>query len=138
MTDCIFCKIINKEIPTEFIYEDNNAVAFLDISPKSKGHSLVVPKKHSTNFLSIEDKDLQQVILTVKKVANILKNALNAEGINILQNNESAAGQVVFHTHFHVVPRFKDDGVRVLPGNHVPLKENEGKELIQRIKSLLK
>ncbi len=133
MTECIFCKIIKKEIPTEIIYEDNNAIAFLDINPKTKGHTLVIPKKHSRNFLEIEDKELQQIMLVVKKIANAIKNTLHAGGINILQNNESAANQVVFHTHVHVIPRFENDQIRMLPGPYAHYTENEAKELIQKI-----
>lgn len=107
----IFSKILAGEIPASKVYEDNNTLAFLDINPVNKGHTLVIPKNYSRNLLDINDNDLSKLILVVKKIAIAVKNALNADGINILMNNESASGQQVFHTHFHIIPRFTNDKV---------------------------
>ncbi|MDP3661555.1 MAG: HIT family protein [bacterium] len=110
MTSCIFCKIIAKgEIPSTEVYEDDNVYAFLDNSPSSIGHTLVVPKKHYENLFDIPDAELGILGARVKKVARAVKDALKADGINISMNNGRAAGQVVFHAHIHIIPRFNDD-----------------------------
>lgn len=107
----LFTQIIQGEIPCEKIYEDEYSFAFLTIEPNSKGHTLVVPKEYSRNVLDISEESLMHLILAIQKVAQILKDKLSADGINIHQNNEPAAGQAVFHTHFHVIPRYTDDGL---------------------------
>lgn len=109
--ETIFSQIIQGKIPCEKIYEDEHSFAFLTIEPNSKGHTLVVPKKYSRNVLDISDESLSNLILAIKKVSILLKDKLGAEGINIHQNNEPAAGQAVFHTHFHVIPRYNGDGL---------------------------
>lgn len=104
--DCIFCAIAAGEIPCFKIYEDENAIAFLDINPASRGHVLVVPKEHCRNLLDAPGALLAQLVPVVQKVAAHLKNALPCDGFNILQNNGEAAGQTVHHLHFHIVPRY--------------------------------
>ena len=111
MEETIFSKIIKGDIPSHKVYEDDQVIAILDINPVNKGHTLVIPKKPSRNFLEIEDNDLKYIIVIVKKIANALKNSLHADGVNIVLNNEKAAGQVIYHTHFHVIPRFDNDNV---------------------------
>nr|MBP9851547.1 HIT family protein [Candidatus Paceibacterota bacterium] len=108
--DCIFCKIIRGEIPSDKVYEDENVFVFLDINPVNKGHTLIIPKKHSTNVYDIEAEDLSNVIKTAQKIAITLKQVLNMDGVNIHMNNEKSGGQAVFHTHIHVIPRYADDG----------------------------
>lgn len=110
--DCIFCKIIEGAIPSYKVYEDDSVLAFLTISPHSKGHTLVVPKKHSETIYDISEEDLYKTISITKKVAKQLKTILKADGITIGQNNETAGGQEIFHTHFHVIPRFMNDGYK--------------------------
>ena len=104
--DCIFCAIAANEIPSFKVYEDELVVAYLDINPFTKGHTLVIPKAHSEGLLDTSDDTLAAVIARVKKVAAHIKTALPCDGFNILQNNGEAAGQTVKHVHFHIVPRY--------------------------------
>ncbi len=108
-TDCVFCKIIAGTIPSLKIYEDESTYAFLDIHPVNLGHTLIIPKHHSRNILDVTEPDLAAITATAKRVANTLMNT-GAEGVNIITNNEGPAGQVVFHTHWHIVPRYQGDG----------------------------
>lgn len=104
--DCVFCAIAAGEIPSFEVYEDDAVLAYLDINPFTKGHTLVIPKKHSTGLLDTDDAVLAAVVARVRKVAARLKEALPCDGFNILQNNGEAAGQTVKHLHFHIVPRY--------------------------------
>ncbi len=115
MKDCIFCKIIKGEIPSYKIYEDKKTLAFLDVNPVSRGHALVIPKKHARNLFDIPKEDLIAISATIKKTAQILKDNLGADGINVLQANEEVAGQSVFHIHFHIIPRYKNDKIHLFP-----------------------
>mgnify|MGYP001585061865 CR=1 FL=1 len=132
MNNCIFCKIINKEIPADIIYEDDQALAFLDIRPVSRGHALVVPKKHSDDFLSSEDQVLEDLMPKIKKIAAAVMKATNAEGINISTNHGAAAGQVVFHLHFHLIPRFGGDRLTAWP--HQEIEPKTRAEIAEAIK----
>ena len=107
--DCIFCAIAAGEIPSFKVYEDDLVLAYLDINPFSKGHTLVIPKAHTMGLLDTPDETLAAVIARVKKVAAHLKQALLCDGFNILQNNGVAAGQTVMHVHFHIVPRYGNE-----------------------------
>jgi len=108
----IFEKIINGEIPHHKVYEDEFTYAFLDANPNTKGHTLVISKTPYRNILDIKEGDLQKLIVSVQKVAKLLYEKLpGCVGVNIGQNNEPAAGQVVFHIHFHVIPRYEGDGL---------------------------
>lgn len=109
MDNCIFCKIIAGEIPSTKIYEDECLVAFLDITQTTKGHTLVVPKKHTRNLMAMAPEDASQLFAKIPEIANKLSDALGAKGMNILQNNEEIAGQTVFHTHVHLIPRYAED-----------------------------
>lgn len=104
--NCVFCAIEAGEIPSFKIYEDGQVLAFLDINPFSKGHTLVIPKVHCEGLLDAGEDVLAALVLRVKKVAGRLKTALGCDGFNILQNNGEAAGQTVKHIHFHIVPRY--------------------------------
>ena len=104
--NCVFCAICAGEIPSFKVYEDDLVLAYLDINPFTKGHTLVIPKVHSANLLETSDETLAAVIARVKKVAAHVKAALPCDGFNILQNNGEAAGQTVHHLHFHIVPRY--------------------------------
>jgi len=104
--DCVFCAIAEAEIPSFKVYEDELVLAYLDINPFTKGHTLVIPKAHSKGLLDTSDETLAAVLARVKKVAAHLKEALHCDGFNILQNNGAAAGQTVMHLHFHIVPRY--------------------------------
>ena len=107
--DCIFCASAEGEIPSFKVYEDELVLAYLDINPFSKGHTLVIPKKHSAGLLDTDDETLAVIIARVKKVAAHLKEKLGCDGFNIVQNNGEAAGQTVRHVHFHIVPRWNGD-----------------------------
>ncbi|MDF7800355.1 HIT family protein [Pontiellaceae bacterium B1224] len=110
MNDCIFCKIVAKEIPATIIYEDDEVLAFMDIGPIIKGHALVIPKKHYDPITETPDEILAQLHITAKKIASAQLNAFGADGVNIMQNNGKASGQEVEHIHVHVIPRFNNDG----------------------------
>jgi histidine triad (HIT) family protein len=110
--NCIFCKIIAGEIPAEKVFEDEHAYAFLDIHPVNKGHTLVVPKTHAENMYDISPENFCTLMETVRKLSPIVKKAVSADGINIGINNGGAAGQIIFHTHVHIIPRYGNDGFR--------------------------
>jgi histidine triad (HIT) family protein len=112
MTDCIFCAILKGSIPSRKIYEDSETFAFLDVFPAAPGHTLVIPKKHSTDIHSIDAHSYGAVASTSKKVADILMAKLDCDGTSIFQMNREAGGQTVFHLHMHVVPRFKGDDLQ--------------------------
>jgi len=135
MSDCIFCKIAAKEIPSEKLYEDDNIFVFLDAHPVNPGHALVIPKAHHLNIFDIPEDTFAQVMVGAKKVAGIIKETLQTDGINIGMNNDPAAGQVVFHAHVHVIPRFENDGHKHWHG--VPYKEGEQKEIAERIRGAI-
>lgn len=111
--NCIFCKIINKEIPSKIVYEDDLVIAILDLSQATYGHTLVMPKKHYANIYEIDDDTLAHLIKVVKELAIKFKNKLHADGINILNNNDEAAGQTVMHYHIHILPRYKNDDLNI-------------------------
>ena len=104
--DCIFCKIIAGDIPSSKIYEDEEVIAFLDISQVTPGHTLVVPKKHARNLLEMDEMATAQLFARVSKVAKKLATATQAKGMNIISNMEEVSGQTVFHTHVHIIPRY--------------------------------
>lgn len=133
--DCIFCKIASGEIPCEKIYEDDYTIAFLDIRPNTKGHSLVIPKKHVANIYEADEETLSKTAVVAGKIASILKIALLADGINVNQNNDAPAGQAVFHLHFHIIPRFIDDGLILWHGKDTPKEQIE--ETARKIKEFI-
>ncbi len=108
--DCIFCRIVAGELPSTKIYEDTDTVAFMDIAPVVKGHTLVVPKAHTTSIVDTPAETLQKVVAIIQRVADAQIKGLGADGVNVSQANGAVAGQVVPHIHFHVIPRFSDDG----------------------------
>ena len=111
--DCIFCKIAAGEISSATVYEDDDFRAILDLSPAAKGHTLVIPKSHSDNLLSVEPDTAAKALKVISKTANAIKEALGCDGINVVQNNGEAAGQTVMHLHFHIIPRYKNDSVNI-------------------------
>lgn len=130
---CIFCKIINGELPSYKVYEDENNLAFLDIAPVNPGHTLVVPKKHYENIEKIPAADLQPLILAVKKVGRLLKEKLGAPGYNISVNNDPIAGRIVPHLHFHIMPRRPGDGYELWKQGEY--NEGEAEEIINKLLS---
>ena len=109
----IFAKILRGEIPSTRVYETDNVVAFMDVMPQGTGHTLVVPKAPSRNLLDAKPETLAETIQVVQKIANAVKKAFNADGVTVIQFNEPAAGQTVYHLHFHIIPRF--EGVELKP-----------------------
>jgi histidine triad (HIT) family protein len=104
MSECIFCQIVWKKAPASIVYEDARVVAFLSNRPVNVGHTLVVPKKHYDNIYTVPEEEAAFLFKIVKRMAKAVKDAMDAEGIRIVQNNGEAAGQVVFHLHVHVIP----------------------------------
>ncbi len=123
--DCIFCKIINGEIPADKVYENDLVLAFLDINPVNKGHLLIIPKKHFGTLEEVEEKYLCEMIKTAQKIGKILPEAIKADGFNLGLNNGKHAGQVVEHVHLHVMPRFQGDGLELWPGNPVSAEDRD-------------
>jgi histidine triad (HIT) family protein len=112
MDQCIFCKIIDGEIPSYTIFEDDEFKVILDTFPGAKGHTLILPKKHTKDVFSIDTDLLGRIQKLAGKVAKAVKETFNCDGVNILQNNGIAAGQTVFHYHIHIIPRFDEDGLK--------------------------
>lgn len=131
----LFSKIIAGEIPSEKVYEDDKTYAFLDINPTNFGHTLVVPKNCSENIYDITDEDWVAIMRTVRMLAPKIKEALGAEGINIIMNNEQPAGQIVPYTHVHIIPRYKTDGFKHWKG--VPYQEGEITKVGKKIRMSL-
>ena len=110
MSDCLFCKIVAKEIPATVVYEDDDVLVFMDIGPIIKGHALVVSKKHYDPVTETPDEVIARLHITAKRIAKAQLNGLGADGVNIMQNNGVASGQEVPHIHVHVIPRYNEDG----------------------------
>ncbi|MDU5511411.1 HIT family protein [Enterococcus gilvus] len=132
MENCIFCKIINQEIPSYKIYEDDKVYAFLDISQATKGHTLVVPKKHVTDIFDYDEHLAADVFARIPKIARAIEHAFpEMDGLNILNNNKELAYQSVFHSHIHLVPRYsKKDDFSIHFGNHADQQTAEEMQLI--------
>jgi histidine triad (HIT) family protein len=135
MSDCLFCKIIAGQIPALKVFEDDFAVAFLDIQPVSLGHTLVVPKAHHQDLTETPDEALGRLFGLVKKVAAAAVRATGAEAFNVGVNTGSAAGQVIMHTHVHVMPRAAGDGLKHWPKK--PVAEADMKAAAENIRKLL-
>jgi histidine triad (HIT) family protein len=129
MEDCIFCKIIKGEIPSVKIFENENVFAFLDIEPLSKGHCLVIPKKHFKDIFDTDKIVLQEIVIAVKNIAETMKQNLGSDGVNIFNNSGKSAEQGVFHLHFHIVPRYKEDGLRTVECLSAKAKKSNLEEL---------
>ena len=121
--DCLFCKIANGDGPSRTLYEDERFRVILNIFPLTKGHALILPKEHFTNIYDLPDDWCADVMKLAKKMAIILKEKLGCEGINIQSNNESAAGQTIFHFHMHLIPRYNDD--EKMPHSVIALEPSE-------------
>lgn len=113
MENCIFCKIINKEIPGKVVYEDDICLAFLDLSQATYGHTLVIPKKHYDNILTVNDETLAHLFKIVKKLSKQIMEKLGADGLNVLTNTNEVAGQTVHHFHIHILPRYNKNELKI-------------------------
>ena len=132
----IFAKILRGELPCEKVYEDEHTFAFMDIMPRADGHVLVIPKNPSRNLLDADPQDLERAIATVQKLARAVKAGMNADGITLQQFNESAGGQVVFHLHFHILPRW--EGVSLRPHTGAMAAKEDLQRHAQAIRAALK
>ena len=134
MSDCIFCKIANGEIPSATLYEDEDFRVILDLGPASKGHALILPKAHAANIYEISDDMAAKAMILAKKMATKMTEALKCDGFNIVQNNGEPAGQTVFHFHMHLIPRYEGDQVGITwnPGT---LTDEVKNEILEKLKS---
>jgi len=133
--DCIFCKIADREIPSRIIFENDFTLAFLDISPISKGHTIIIPKNHYSNLEVIPDYELSEVYKVVKNLAIRIHKNLKIDGYNVLQNNFVAAGQVIKHFHVHVIPRNYDDEKFRIKIPRVQASKEELEEIFEILKA---
>lgn len=134
--NCIFCKIANGEIPSTTLYEDEDFRVILDLGPATRGHALLMPKNHFANLFELDDETAQKAILVAKKMAGKMKDALGADGFNLVQNNGEAAGQTVFHFHMHLIPRYQGDtvGITWTPGE---LSDQDKEEILSKVRAQL-
>ena len=133
---CIFCKLAAGEIPSNTLYEDEDFRVIMDISPAVKGHAIVLPKQHMQDLLTINSETAKKALFVVSKAANAVKAALGCDGINILQNNGEAAGQSVFHLHFHILPRYHGDHFSI-PWEPLSYEEGEAEATAEKIRAKL-
>jgi histidine triad (HIT) family protein len=110
---CIFCGIVAGETPGQIVDSDEHTIAFMDINPATRGHALVVPRRHSADLMEISDEDLERTTLAARRLAQRIDEVLAPDGINILNSCRSAAWQTVFHFHIHVIPRYQDDPLQL-------------------------
>jgi len=114
ISDCIFCKIIDGSIPSNKVYEDEHVLAFMDVAPLTKGHTLLIPKQHVKDLYEMPEDVARNLYAAAPKIANAIKKAFNPQGLNTINNNGAFAGQSVFHYHLHFIPRYDDsDGLKV-------------------------
>ena len=128
MDECLFCQIVAGKVPSNKVFEDKDILAFLDINPRNPGHTLVIPKKHIETVMDMSDAEFGKIVKTVKDVVNAVKVGTSADGISIGQSNGKAAGQVIPHVHFHVIPRFNNEGPVGLEGI-LPVKRMDEESL---------
>ena len=111
--DCLFCKIIAGELPSQRVDEDDHTVAFMDINPATRGHALVVPRNHAANLLEVTPEDLTATVLAAQRLAKRAVDRLGADGVNLINSCGALAWQTVFHLHVHVIPRYADDPLKL-------------------------
>jgi histidine triad (HIT) family protein len=133
-SNCIFCKLANGVFPTNFIYEDEDFKVILDANPATKGHSLILPKKHFKNLLDADEEILKKALPLAKKLSNKLIEVLKCDGVNVLQNNNEAAGQAVFHLHIHLIPRYKEEKEHMLSWKPNKFSDEEMKNIAESLK----
>jgi histidine triad (HIT) family protein len=132
--DCIFCKVLAGEIPGERVYEDDHAVAVMDINPWTRGHAVVFPRKHAADLFEIEEDELEHVAVAAKRLATKMRATLGCDGVNLLQSNGRAAWQTIFHLHVHVIPRYDGDPLQ-LPTRPQPATPDELAEVAGEIRA---
>lgn len=134
-TNCIFCKILEGELPSTKIYEDEHVYAFLDITPVNPGHTLVIPKAHYENMFAVPEDMVLEMMRAVKKIAHGIKDGLGVGSMNVVMNNGVHADQTVFHSHIHLIPRHEHDGHPAWKG--APYKDGQAAEIAEQIKKAL-
>lgn len=134
--DCIFCRLSKGEIPCSEIYADDHVVAFLDLNPQRPGHALVIPRRHYADIFAVPAEAFSDIFPVIQKVGKAVMAATNAAGLNVLQNNHPAAGQSIFHVHWHLVPRHEADGLKHWPMGQYASKD-EMSALAEKIKACL-
>ena len=134
MSNCIFCKIANGEIPSATLYEDEDFRVILDLGPASKGHALILTNAHAANIYEISDDMAAKAMILAKKMTTKMTEVLKCDGFNIVQNNGEPAGQTVFHFHMHLIPRYEGDqvGITWKPGT---LTDEVKNEILEKLKS---
>jgi histidine triad (HIT) family protein len=130
---CVFCQIVEKKIPAKIIIENEKTLAFLDIKPVNPGHILIIPKKHYSNIEEISKEDLCALSLMLKKMGKKIKDKLGYDGYNVNLNNDEIAGQEISHLHFHLIPRRKNDGLKLWPQGEY--KKGEAEEILSKLSS---
>lgn len=130
--NCIFCKIGSGDIPSYKLYEDEDFKVFLDLSPTSYGHALIISKEHYKNLFELDDTIASKALVLAKKVGAAMMNTLHCDGLNVLQNNGEAAGQTMFHFHIHLIPRYKEDDTKIIFAEN-SLTEDDAKKIIDLI-----
>jgi histidine triad (HIT) family protein len=111
--DCIFCKIVAGELPSQIVAEDERTISFMDISPATRGHALVIPRRHARDLLEIEPEDLAATVLAAQRLARLAHERLGVDGVNLLNSCGAHAWQTVYHFHLHVIPRYAEDPLRL-------------------------
>jgi histidine triad (HIT) family protein len=138
--NCVFCKIVHGDIPAFKLYEDENVLAFLDISQVTKGHTLVIPKNHHTDLFDLPEETAKQIYSVVPKLAKAIKQTYEAEGLNLVNNNGEAAGQTVYHYHVHLIPRYgQGDGFGAVWKDHsAEYKPEDLKQIAREVTVFIK
>jgi len=134
MEDCIFCKLTTGKIPSYKVYEDDHVLAFLDIKPRAKGHTVVIPKVHAENLLDLNDELLPFLVLGIKRVIGRIEEKLHPEGYNVGLNHNEAGGQEISHLHVHIFPRWTGDG----GGSTHSIIKNPGDQTVEEVAKLFK
>jgi histidine triad (HIT) family protein len=137
MDDCIFCKIVNGELPAAKVYEDDRFLAFMDINPATRGHCLLIPKTHTKDVHTIDDDLLRELMVTGKKLAGPVIEGLGAKGINFIQSNGRAANQIIDHYHLHLLPRYSPEELPGLAAELVPGDQEDVAAAAEAIKKAL-
>jgi histidine triad (HIT) family protein len=112
-TDCLFCGIVAGDVPAQIVDSDEHTVAFMDINPATRGHALVVPRRHSTDLMDVPEDDLERTMVAARRLARRMEETLEPDGYNVLNSCRPAAWQTIFHYHLHVVPRYDDDPLKL-------------------------
>jgi len=137
MDDCVFCAIAAHRAPASLIYEDESSLAFLDIHPITRGHTLVIPREHCENIYELSETAGAAVIRAASRIARTLRQELQPDGLNLIQSNGRAAGQTVFHFHLHLVPRWNKDGLFLPPHSPVLAERTNLEALAEALRARL-